>query len=187
MSRLRNCAGGESVSVNDILKCLGTRSFSTLLLVPALILISPLSGIPGVPTLGALAILLVTAQVIAGRRQLWLPQMILRRKLKTGTFMAGLRWLQRPVDFIDRHTHRRLAFLSHRPFSVLAVAICMALAATMPFLELLPMATSLAATGIAILSTGMMVSDGLVMLLGYATVGGWVSLLGWLLLSATGG
>ena len=39
---------------------------------PALILVSPLSGIPGAPSIGALIIVTVVVQALVGRQHLWL-------------------------------------------------------------------------------------------------------------------
>ena len=169
---LRKAAEGEHVSVRDILGQIGSHSFAPLLLVPALILISPISGIPGTPTIGAFIILLIAGQAVLGRDHLWLPGFIMRRKIRTERFCKALDFMQRPVDFIDRHSHKRLAILTYRPMSFIALGICISIAAIMPFLELLPMVTSLGATAIALFALGLMVSDGLFVMTGYAVIGG---------------
>ena len=56
--------------------------------------------------------------------------------------------------------------------SFIALGICISIAAIMPFLELLPMVTSLGATAIALFALGLMVSDGLFVMTGYAVIGG---------------
>ncbi|MFA5580644.1 MAG: exopolysaccharide biosynthesis protein [Paracoccaceae bacterium] len=49
-------AAGENgqVTVRAVVDEIGDLSFAPALLVPALILISPLSGLPGLPTMGAI-------------------------------------------------------------------------------------------------------------------------------------
>ena len=174
---LREAAEGETVSVQDVLEHVGTRSFAPLLLVPALILISPISGIPGTPTIGAIVILLIAGQAVFGREHLWLPGFVQRQHLSGPKFRRALDRLQGPVNFIDRHTHTRLSLLAHRPLSFIAISACVALAAIMPLLELFPMVTSIAATAIAFLALGLMVSDGVLMILGYGVIAGWAALL----------
>ncbi|MEE3316820.1 MAG: exopolysaccharide biosynthesis protein [Pseudomonadota bacterium] len=172
LTALRKAAEGDHVSVRDILAQIGSHSFAPLLLVPALILISPISGIPGTPTIGSIIILLIAGQAVLGRDQLWLPGFIMRRKISAARFCKALDFMQRPVDFVDRHSHKRLAVLTYRPLSFIAMGICVSIAAIMPFLELLPMVTSLGATAIALFAVGLMVSDGLFVVTGYAVLGG---------------
>src|SRR6056297_132132 len=62
------------VNLDDILQVTGRRSFGPVLLVAGLVTLAPLIGdIPGVPTLMALLVVLVSGQLLAGRRQIWLP------------------------------------------------------------------------------------------------------------------
>ena len=64
---LQGAAGATGrVSIGDLIDALGSRSFGPLLLVPSLILITPLSGIPGGPTIGAIVIVLVATQLLFG-------------------------------------------------------------------------------------------------------------------------
>jgi len=57
----------HKVSVSDIQDKIGQRSFGPFLFVPALIEISPVGGIPGVPTMLALIIALFAVQMLFGR------------------------------------------------------------------------------------------------------------------------
>lgn len=55
----------EDVSVQDILDEIGERSIMPVVLVVSILLVSPLSGIPGLPTLSAVILLLVIGQALA--------------------------------------------------------------------------------------------------------------------------
>ena len=57
----------EPISVSDVVEEIGGRSFAILLMVPALSMVSPISTIPGLPTLSASLIGLVANQMLAGR------------------------------------------------------------------------------------------------------------------------
>ena len=55
--------GNDTVSIGDIVRTFGSRSYGPVLLVPALIGVSPIGGIPGVPTFLALTLLLFAVQL----------------------------------------------------------------------------------------------------------------------------
>jgi hypothetical protein len=161
----------EVLSVRDILTEIGDRSFATVLLVPALLLVSPLSAIPGTPTIGAILIILIVLQWLMGRRHLWFPETVMRRSIKAERVRAGAHWLERPAGWIDSHARQRLVFLTRGPLSLLPLFLILIIAATWPVLELLPMVTSIGAFTVTLFAFGLMTKDGLWIALGYGFVG----------------
>lgn len=176
MDRLRQACDGNSVSVDDILEEMGQRSFAPLILVPALLLVSPLSGIPGTPTMGAIIFILFSTQALLGRDHVWLPAVIRRRTISCARFDRAVRWLERPVSWIDDHTKTRFAVLARRPYSRLALVATIVLSVFLPFLELLPMVTSVAAFAISLLMIGKIGRDGVFMMAGYLSIAGFALL-----------
>lgn len=59
-------ATGESTTVAEALDGLGHMSHAALVLLPALVVVTPLSGIPGLSSLLGITIGLVSLQMIAG-------------------------------------------------------------------------------------------------------------------------
>lgn len=167
---LRHACSGESVTIDDVLDEIGHRSFAPAILVPALILVSPISGIPGLPTIGSIIILIFTAQAIFGADHLWVPDFIRRRKLSCDRLNKAVDWLEPPVEWVDGHTRKRLSFLARRPWAFIAFTFIGALALIMPFLELLPMVTSIACFAISLMTLGMMVRDGFLIIAGYIAI-----------------
>jgi hypothetical protein len=167
---IRRAGDGDELSVEDILHEIGDRSFATALLVPALLLVSPLSGIPGSPTIGAVIVVLIAGQWILRRRHLWLPGFIMRRTVAAEKMHKALDWLDRPAAFVDRHSHPRLRMLTSGPFRVVVLASILLIAGAWPALELLPLVTSVGAFAVALLAFGLMTRDGLYVLGGYAFV-----------------
>lgn len=167
----RIAAKADRLTVRDILGEIGNRSFAAILLVPALILVSPVSAIPGTPTVSALIVILITLQWLFGRDHLWLPDFIMERSIASRQIARAVAWLRRPSRWVDRHSHQRLVFLTGGPLSVLPLVVVLAIAATWPMLELLPMVTSIGAFAVALFAFGMMTRDGLWIALGYAFVG----------------
>ncbi len=158
---LQTAGKSSTVSVGDLTDALGARSFGPLLLVPSLILITPLSGIPGAPTTGAIIIVLVALQMVVGSNKVWLPEFVRKRTLRRTRINSVTKRLKPAARFLDRITSRRLTFLTHRPFSLLLVIPCIVLALAMPPLEIVPMTSTILATGIFLLALALTAQDGL--------------------------
>lgn len=156
----------DRVSVDDMLAEIGTDAFPAIIMVPALILISPLSGVPGLSSVGAAIIGLTAAQMVAGRKALWLPAFLRRRTVRRSTLHKALLWLERPAHFVDRHIGRRMTWLTRKPFSLIPALACLLISCVIPFLELLPFSTSIAATAIAFFALGLVAGDGLLVIAG---------------------
>ncbi|WP_425071881.1 exopolysaccharide biosynthesis protein [Sagittula sp. S175] len=157
----------DRISVEDALARVGSRSFPAVILVPAVLVVSPLSGIPTMPSLSGLLVLFITLQVLLGRKHLWLPGFITRRSISASKMTRALDWLARPAAFMDRHSHDRLRFLVRGPTRVFAYIATAVLAAGWPLLEILPFVTSFAAGAVSMIMYGLMVRDGFYTLWGY--------------------
>lgn len=69
----------QPVTIECMLQATDERSFGALLLVPGLLVFSPLSGIPGLPSVFAVMVSLIAIQLLIGRKHFWLPKWLLRR------------------------------------------------------------------------------------------------------------
>lgn len=167
---------GESVTLSDIVESMGEHSFATVLLIPALIMVSPISGIPGSPTVAAMLFALISIQMLMGRDALWLPGFLGRLEIPADRLATALNWLRRPATWVDPVIRRRLTFLTDRPASYLAILCCVCIALTMPPMELLPFAASFASGTVALFATGLMARDGVFVVLGYLSVLGLMAL-----------
>lgn len=170
----------RKITVAEILIAVGARSFApTLILVGALIT-SPLSGIPGFPTAGAILVFLVSIQMMLGRDHFWLPSWLLQRTVPRKSVKTAIQWLQRPARVIDHFIRPRLTALVRGPAETIIALLSLMIASSMPFLELIPFSSSLA--GIILLAFGLaLVSfDGLLALIAYAATGAalWLTLFG---------
>jgi hypothetical protein len=170
VATLRHAAKGDRLTIGEMLDHLGTTSFAAVILLPALLLVTPLSGIPTFPTIGGAVIFLVAIQWLAGRDHLWLPDFLKSRSISSARFCNALDWMDRPATFIDRHTHHRLRPLTRRPLSALTLLTITAIVVTWPLLELLPFITTLGASIVSIFAVGLMTRDGLFVLFGYGLV-----------------
>lgn len=156
----------NDVDLGSILDAVGRRSFAPLLLVAGLITVSPIIGdIPGVPTAMAIFIFLIAGQILIGRHHFWLPQWLLNRSVTTKKLKKVLAWMRRPAQFIDRHIRPRLAtFVRPR---LIAIS-CLAIAAAMPTMELIPFTANLAGAALTIFALSIMAHDGLLAIIAFS-------------------
>jgi hypothetical protein len=156
----------EQVSVADIQDEVGQRSFGPFLFVPALVEISPVGGIPGLPTLLAVIVALFALQMLFGRKHLWLPDLLTRRKVAGDKLERGLCKLRPVIRWLDKLIRPRLHWATNRNASRLLALLCLVLAASVPTLELIPFASSGPFAAIGLIGIGLTTRDGLLVLLG---------------------
>lgn len=164
--------GVRRASVADIVHRIGDGAFPPLMLVPALVIISPLSAIFGVATICGLIIATIALQMALGRESLWLPGFILRLSISTRNIERTVRWFGKPAQLIDRLTGKRLTLLVEPPLTRLWAALCLALALVIPFFELVPMSATIIASAIALFTLAMLARDGLLALAGLGVLAG---------------
>ncbi|SDZ77616.1 exopolysaccharide biosynthesis protein [Microbulbifer marinus] len=161
----------ERVSLDMVVQAVGLRSFAPLLLLVGLILFSPLSGIPGVPTAMALLVLLVTIQLLLGRKHFWLPQWILRRSISEQKLQRALQWLDKPALFVDRWLRPRLVFLVRRSGTFVIATICTVIALALPLMEVVPFSATIAGLALTAFGLALVAHDGLLAVVALAVTG----------------
>lgn len=160
--------GRGEVSVGDIQEKVAHRSFGPLLVVLGLIVLTPIGGLPGVPTLFGIVVLLVAGQLLLGRSQFWLPGFVTRRSVETERLHKGADKVRPVAKWIDKLLRPRLVALTEGP-AVYAVAVaCIALALMLPALELVPWGATAPALAITAFALALISNDGLLAALGYA-------------------
>ena len=164
-----NAAGARDgrIRVSDMVEALGHRSCGPFLLVPALLEISPLGAIPGVPTAFAVVVILFAVQMVAGRRHLWLPSFIRRRTLPHDRLCKVTRALRPAATHLDRWFHGRLPGLTGDRSGRIAAVACIVLALAVPPLELLPVASAIPMAAIAMFGLALVARDGVLMIVAW--------------------
>lgn len=158
----------QAVSVDNIREAFGHRSFGPFLLIPALLEISPIGGIPGLPTLLSLIITLFALQILIGRKHLWLPGFIANRTFKGERLSKAMSKMKGVARWTDKILRPRVDFATHRPFVFLVAILTIGLCATVPFLEIVPFASTFPMGAIALFGLGITARDGLVVLVATA-------------------
>ena len=172
LDQIERGAQADAVSLDDLLRSFGAASFVSALLVPALLVVSPLSGIPFFSSLCGLTIVAISAQMLVRRDHLSLPSSLTRRRLAGARLRAGVAKMRGVVDFLDRHTRRgRLRPLAGARGRVLPQALCVVAGLLMPAMELVPFSSSLLGASVLAFSVALLTRDGVFVLVGMTILG----------------
>lgn len=169
VSRLEEAAGGDRVPLGDLVQACGVASFVPALLVPALLVVSPLSGVPLFSSVCGITIVLISAQMLWRRDHLSLPGFVTRRTVDGDKLRGAFERLHRIAAFLDRNTRvDRFHQLVGRGGSVVPQALCVAAGALMPVLEIVPFSSSVLGTAVLCFAVGLLTRDGLFVVFGIA-------------------
>ncbi|MET3598698.1 exopolysaccharide biosynthesis protein [Martelella mangrovi] len=163
--------GNGEASVEHLMRSFGHASFIPLLILPALILITPLSGVPGLSTVCGLIIMLIAAQRLVGHKQIWLPGWIRHRTIKTPKLHAGLEKILPFTRLVDRVSRKRMTFLFRPPLVLLLPLACTIFGAVMPLMEIVPFSSSLIGVAVTLIAFSMLTRDGLFALFALVPLG----------------
>jgi hypothetical protein len=161
-------AGDDKVRLGDALEALGNRAYGPFFILFPLIDISPIGGIPGLPTAMAVVMVLLAVQLILGRDHLWLPKFIANRGLKGARLVKVAEKTRGIADHMDRWFHGRLSALTRGPMVKIAGVAVVLLCLTVPPLELLPFASTAPMAAIMAFGIALLVRDGALMLVACA-------------------
>ncbi|MBL4918698.1 exopolysaccharide biosynthesis protein [Szabonella alba] len=179
LDRLEEGLDGPRVTVRHMSESFGANGMSALMLIVALIAVSPASAVPGVTATVGILEALLAAQMIAGRKSLWMPGFIGNLSIESQRIRTATGWLRKPLTWIGRHLKPRLTVLVRRPLIYLWLLIVLAVGMFMPVMELVPTSGTIAGTFIAIIAAGLLARDGVFLLGALALVGIGAGVLHW--------
>ena len=160
----------DRVSLGTIVEVVGSRSFGPLLLVPGVVLLSPLSGIPGMPTTMSVLVLLISVQLLFRRKHFWLPRWLLKRSIARDKLDKALKWLRPPAHFIDRLLRPRLTVFTHGAGIYVIAIVCVIIASGMPVMELVPFSAHVVGVVLTAFGLSLIAHDGLLALLTFVFI-----------------
>lgn len=161
---------GHRVSVRDLLQTLESRSAAPALLLPGVVLVSPLSGVPLVPSFCGLLIVTIALQLLVHRRCIRLPAVIERVSIRRGRAYKAFRRVAVPARRLDGLVKTRLRPMFRAPVYEAAIVLCLALGLCTPLTEVVPFSSTLVGTAVCLLALGLMAGDGVVLLVGVSVV-----------------
>lgn len=172
----------DRVRLRDLHDLIGVRAFGPLLLVMALVALTPIGAVPALPTALAIAVTLIAGQVVLGRNRLWLPDFVERRHVSSKKLKASVRALSRPARGLDAVVRPRLERLTEPPFDRVVALVCVAIALMIPPLEFVPFGVAPPALALALMGLALTARDGLVVILAaFVALGGAGAVLFWVL------
>ena len=159
-------ASPEMVTVADIRERLGRRSFGPLLLFSGLVLLTPLAGLPLLPGILGLVIMLTAGQMLAGWQELWLPRFVLRRSLTRHNVERFDATARRIACYIDRFVRPRWPWLTEPPLPLIIAGFCFLMGLLLLPLEFIPFTSSIPGLPVAAFGLALMTRDGLFVIIG---------------------
>lgn len=156
----------ERISVDEIINGLGARAFGLAVLVFALPSCVPMP--PGVPTIVGFALLIVSIQMVMGRKELWLPRFLSKRTFPRIQLVTALENVQPHLRTVERFARPRLLPLTSRAGTVLIGLVILVMAVVL-ILPLPPGGNFPPAVACAVLGMGLAERDGAIVLLGMIT------------------
>ena len=166
--------GQSQVKLADLITAFHERGFGFFMFLFALPAALPLPAV-GLGTILAMPLIFLTAQQAYGRHTIWLPDGITRRTLDAeqmrGIIETAMPWIEK-LELLFRP---RLGIITQKPFSFFAgiAGFIMAVAVLFP----IPLTNTVPSMGIALMSIGILMRDGLAIIAGMVLGLLWVFLL----------
>jgi hypothetical protein len=152
------------VSIGHIRDALGNRSFAPLLVLFAAFNLLPLP--PGASAVLGLPLIIVSAQMVYGTKQAWLPAALSNRSLNAETFRNMMEWIIPRLIRIERVIRPRYwPFWRKQGDRIIGIlALVLAIVVTLP----IPLGNWLPALATALLGLALSERDGLLLAVGGA-------------------
>lgn len=155
----------ERISLGDIVEVLDARAFGLATLMFALPSVVPMP--PGVPTIVGLALLMVSAQMVIGRQELWLPRFMARWSFPRASLVSAMEGLTPRLRVLESIARPRLMAMTGT-FGTIVIGVVILIMALILILPLPPGGNFPPALACAILGMGLAERDGLIVLVGIA-------------------
>lgn len=178
----RSTEGRDSVDVRRVVDIFAARLIGPMLIIPALLLISPIGAVPFLPAVLAIFILLVAGQTVVTSGKPWIPRWLAKCSLPRERLVGGLDKLKSVTRWVDKLIKPRASALVEGPMErVLAVTACVLALLVFP-LAPIPFAVQLPAWGLVMIGLSLIARDGALAAIGLALACGAVGLALWMLL-----
>ncbi len=166
VDRLHDVSDRDCVRMQDMVTAFGRSSFLPMMMLPALLVVSPLSGIPFFSTFCGLTIAVISGQLLTQREHLWLPNFLMRQKVEGEKARNAAQKLRKVANWLDDHARDRFKVLVSRAFRPWLATLCLFCGLCMPLLEFVPFSSSILGAAVLCFCTAMLAEDGLFVLLG---------------------
>ena len=166
LQQLRGAKSGTRLRLGDILLALEDRGFGPLLLVPCIFIMLPTGAIPGVPDIGAAFMILIAAQIIAGRNAPWIPKRMEKMSVSAKKFDGAVKKAGPAIKKVDSFTQRRAAIFTGPAFQKIAAVLIIIQSVLVMLIGMIPFLPDLLVAPIFLLALGFTARDGLLSVVG---------------------
>lgn len=194
LEAIKDSTENGKISFADIVRALNSRGFGALLVAPSIIIILPTGAIPGIPALCGLFIVLISAQLLIGRKYPWLPKRLKKASFDKEKYERALEKAKPYTEKIDEFFHPRFEFLTREPVQRVIAILCLLLSLVIISIGFIPLLPDPLALAILLFGLGISVHDGLITALGFLVFTAALILVPWMALNffeqaanATGG
>lgn len=172
LNDLRDSLTGDRSSIDTLLEGLHERGFGVVILIFSLPLCIPVPKPPGLSTLFGIPLLILTAQQALGRHTLWMPQFIRRRTISNDVLNKILTRAVPITEKIEGVLRPRLSWVTSGASSNIIGMIGALMSA---FISLpLPGSNTIPGIAVTLMAGGVMMRDGLCVIIGGVMGCAWV-------------
>lgn len=160
----------DCIRMGQVFKVFEHRGFGPLLIAPTVLVILPTGAIPGVPAICGVFILLISVQILFGKKTPWLPKKLKSISFSKDKFKNGFKKVKPYTEKIDTYLSNRFEFLAESELAkrcVAFAAVLMSIAIT--FMGFIPMLPALFGVPILLLALGLSARDGILIGLGFVS------------------
>jgi hypothetical protein len=154
----------QNLSLGDILAETAERGFSVVIVLLALPFLFPMP--PGLAGPFGAACLLISVQMIFGRRSPWLPKQIAKYRFPRPFAQLLLKNLQRLTRILEKITRPRLKRIAKNPLTWRINGLCISWLTILLMLPI-PFTNPIPTVGIILLAVATIESDGLLIVFSY--------------------
>jgi hypothetical protein len=159
--------GQDSVKIADLLDSLSSRSHGPMLLLPAIIAISPIGMIPGMSIATGTLIILIATQMMIFSDRPWIPTRLRDFQFSHEKFKRSVEQSKPWVLWFEKAVHRRLSFLANGIMIYPVAITCVLLAISFYPLAFVPFGVLVPGFAVAMFALGFTAHDGLMVILGF--------------------
>jgi hypothetical protein len=167
ISNISHSCEGNHVNVGAIADSIEAPAFGILLLLPALIVILPISIIPGVSSLCAAVAVFAGCHIFFGREALWLPERIRNIYFNGNRMTPIFKKMNGFTKKMDRFSKPRFIFMTDGFAGKLASAMVIILASATIVLGFIPLVDIAMMLPIVFFGLGSYTQDGLITGIGW--------------------
>ena len=154
----------DRISLADIKTSLHKRGFGLLMVICAIPVSLPIPIPPGLTSIPAIPLLILSLQMVMGLDSPWLPKWVSKRTIKRTTLASLIEAASPHLKKIEKFLKPRLSFASSRHgekiIGIFATIFSISVMLPVPFTNMIP------ALGILIMSLGLLSKDGITIIIG---------------------